>query len=96
MTDQVPPIRAEAYKSFKRSTSKQLTALRDRLAKMPETHEPAAGDGEPDPTLVYSKADPRWTRIHDAVAKELDSRAQGAQKSAQGKAGQGKVRGPKR
>ncbi len=96
MTVQVPPIRAELHKSFERSTSKQLMALRDRLAGMPETHEPAEGEGEPDPAMVYSKADPRWARMHEAVVKELESRAQSALKSAQGGAGRGKVRGPSR
>lgn len=89
-----PPLRPDLYRNFKRWDSKRLAALRDRLAKMPDTVE-ESGE-ELDPTLVYSKADPRWARANEAVLAELESRSRGAALSSKGAAGQGKVRGPKR
>jgi len=89
-----PPLRADLYRNFKRWDSKRLAALRDRLARMPETPEESAE--EPDPTLIYSKADPRWARANEAVLAELEKRSRGAALSSKGAAGQGKVRGPKR
>lgn len=87
------PIRADVYRNFKRWPSKRLESLRDRLAGMPDTHEP---NEALDPALIYSKADPRWARTRDAVAAELEARARGAKLSSKGAAGQGKVRGPRR
>jgi len=88
-----PPLRADLYRNFKRWDSKRLAALHDRLSKMPDTHEESADD---DPSLVYSKADPRWARANEAVLAEMGSRSRGAALSSKGAAGQGKVRGPKR